>query len=60
MASICNDEQGSFGVMSGHERNTLSFSYLGDVVVRQCKNAITVHRIGCIPVKLPNAGSMPT
>src|SRR2546421_2958690 len=24
MASICNDEQGSFGVMSGHDRNTLS------------------------------------
>jgi hypothetical protein len=26
MASICNDEQGSFGVMSGHDRNTLSLS----------------------------------
>ncbi|MBW8828407.1 MAG: hypothetical protein JF606_03040 [Burkholderiales bacterium] len=24
MASICNDEQGSFGVMSGHDRNALS------------------------------------
>jgi len=24
MASICNDEQGSFGVMSGHDRKTLS------------------------------------
>ena len=26
MASICNDERGSFGVMSGHERKTLSLS----------------------------------
>jgi hypothetical protein len=26
MASICNDEQVSFGVMSGHDRNTLSLS----------------------------------
>jgi hypothetical protein len=26
MASICNDEQGSFGVMSGHDRNSLSLS----------------------------------
>jgi len=26
MASICNDEQGSFGVMSGHDRNTLSLA----------------------------------
>jgi hypothetical protein len=26
MASICNDEQGSFDVMSGHDRNTLSLS----------------------------------
>jgi hypothetical protein len=24
MASICNDEQGAFGVMSGHDRKTLS------------------------------------
>ncbi|MBW8831685.1 MAG: DUF4810 domain-containing protein [Burkholderiales bacterium] len=24
MASICNDVQGAFGVMSGHDRNTLS------------------------------------
>ena len=24
MASICNDEQEAFGVMSGHDRNTLS------------------------------------
>jgi len=23
MASICNDEQGAFDVMSGHDRNTL-------------------------------------
>ena len=26
MASICNDERGSFGVMSGHERKTLRLS----------------------------------
>jgi hypothetical protein len=26
MASICNDEQGSFDVMSGHDRNTLSLT----------------------------------
>ena len=26
MASICNDEQASYGVMSGHDRKTLSLS----------------------------------
>ena len=26
MASICNDERASFGVMSGHDRFTLSLS----------------------------------
>ena len=26
MASICNDERGAFGVMSGHERKTLRLS----------------------------------
>ena len=26
MASICNDERAPFGVMSGHERKTLSLS----------------------------------
>ena len=26
MASICNDERASFGVMSGHDRKTLSLS----------------------------------
>jgi hypothetical protein len=26
MASICNDEQGAFGAMSGHDRKTLSLS----------------------------------
>ena len=28
MASICNDERASFGVMSGHDRFTLSLSLL--------------------------------
>ena len=28
MASICNDEQGCFGVMSGHDRKTLRLSVL--------------------------------
>jgi hypothetical protein len=28
MASICNDEQASYGVMSGHDRKTLSLSGL--------------------------------
>jgi len=30
MASNCNDEHGPFGVMSGHDRNTLSLSVAGD------------------------------
>ena len=29
MASICNDERASFGVMSGHDRKTLSLSVPG-------------------------------
>jgi len=29
MASICNDEQVSFGVMSGHDRKTLSLWGIG-------------------------------
>jgi len=29
MARICNDERASFGVMSGHDRKTLSLSVLG-------------------------------
>ena len=28
MASICNDERGRFGVLSGHDRKTLSLSVL--------------------------------
>jgi hypothetical protein len=30
MASICNDEQASCGVMSGHDRKTLSLSLARD------------------------------
>jgi hemerythrin-like domain-containing protein len=38
MAGICNDEQGFFGVMSGHDRNTLSLIALA----QRLKAAITM------------------
>jgi hypothetical protein len=34
MARICNDEQASSGVMSGHDRKTLSLSVLNEHQVR--------------------------
>jgi len=36
MASICNDEQASFDVMSGHDRNTLSLSSWGRTGHQSC------------------------
>ena len=51
MESICNDERASFGVMSGHDRKTLSLSHAGvrflateaEQVLRQTAN---LHLVG--------------
>ena len=41
MASICNDEQAAFGVMSGHERKTLGLSVVSSTcaLVSTLKNS---------------------
>src|SRR5436190_8249339 len=48
MANICNDEQGSFGVMRRHDRNTLSLS----VEVFQTMPVPLAARFDCRPGEL--------